>query len=208
MSTRNARGRDYVSSGPWNVVVERLHLRRLGAVLLLTLCACTPANSSDESLYTSVKEGDCRKLTTATAQFFESRGLSAEECDAPKGWRLFVVSSEERSWLELARDASLWSTEEQVVHKNAFGHFPNIGAEKVEWRLTSTRTPAALIFRIGAQNPQNIDKTLTRLFVLALKDSAPYFCGVAKTNEDARSMAENTVACSIPLPQLQLPKQQ
>jgi hypothetical protein len=178
----------------------------MGAVLLLTLTGCGPANSSEVSVYTSVKSGDCRKPSTAITAFYESRGLTAEECDAVKNWRLFVVSSDERSWLELARDTTLWSCEEQVVHQNDFGHFPNIGAEKVEWRTTKPNAPTALIFRIAAQDPQHTDKNLTRLFVLGFRDNTPYFCGVAKTNQEARTLAENKDSCSTALQVMQLSK--
>ena len=75
-------------------------------------------------MYTSVKSGDCRKPSKTIAAFYESRGLTAEECDAVKDWRLYLVSSDERSWLELTRDATLWSSEEQVVHQNDFWEFP------------------------------------------------------------------------------------
>jgi hypothetical protein len=175
-------------------------------VLLLALAACSPANSSEVSLYTLVKSGDCRKLSTTITAFYESRGLTAEECDAVKGWRLFAVSSDERSWLELARDTALWSSEEQVVHQNDFGYFPNIGAEKVEWRMTKANNPVALIFRIAAQDPQHTDINLTRLFVLGFKDNTPHFCGVAKSNQEARTLAEKKESCSTALQVKQLPK--
>jgi len=187
-------------------VTEKLCFRRLGTVLLFTLSACNSANSSEESLYTSVKSGDCRKPSTAISAFYESRGLTAEECVAAKGWRLFFVSSDERSWPELARDATLWSSEEQVVYKNNFGHFPNIGAEKVEWRMTKAGIPTALIFRIAAQDPQHTDKNLSRLFVLGFRDQTPYFCGVANTNQEARMLVEKRGACSTALQVRQLPK--
>ena len=119
-----------LTSSALKQVTEKSHLSRMSAVLLLILAACNAANSSETSLYTSVKSGDCRKPSATLSAYYESRGLTAEECDGAKGWRLFAVSSDERSWLELARDTSLWSSEEQVVHKNDFGNFPNLGAEK------------------------------------------------------------------------------
>lgn len=180
--------------------------RHLRAILLFILCIRSSWGSDEEGLYISVKSGDCRKPSTAITVFYESRGLTAEECVAARGWRLFFVSSDERSWPELARDTTLWSSEEQVVYKNDFGHFPNIGAERVEWRMSDAGVPTALIFRIAAQDPQHTGKNLSRLFVLGFRDQTPYFCGVAKTNQEARKLVEKKDSCSTALPARQLPK--
>lgn len=177
-------------------LAAKLHLNFFSALLLFAMPACSSANSGTESLYTSVKPGDCRKLSAETSAFYESRGLTAEECDAAKPWRLYAVSSDARSWVEVARGATLWSTEEQVVHRSEFGNFPNIGAEKVEWRITKTGAPIALIFRIAAQDPQRTEKNLTRLFVLGFRDNTPYFCGMVKSNEEARALAEREDLCA------------
>lgn len=187
-------------------IIKQPRLKRLGFALLFSMCACSPAMSGAESLYTSIKAGDCRKPSTSIVAFYESRGLTAEECKAADGWRLFVVSSDERSWLELARDRTLWSSEEQVVNRNEFGNFPNIGSEKVEWQMTKTNSPASLIFRITAQDPANINKNLSRLFVIGIRDNTPHFCGAVKTNKEARALAEGTSSCSIDLQIKELPK--
>lgn len=175
----------------------------IGAVLL---CVCNPANAASTSLYTSVKEGECKKPSAAIRAFYESRGLTVEECDAVKGWRLFSVASDERSWFELTRDGNLWSSDEQVVQRNQFGYFPNIGADKVEWIITSAGTPSAFIFRIAAQSSERTDKNPTRLFVVGFNGDTPYFCGVAKSNEEARALAGKTGSCSTALRLERLPK--
>lgn len=153
-----------------------------------------------KSQYTSIKSADCKKVAAPMAEAFHSRGLEAEECPAPKGWRLFVVSTNERSWLEIAYERSLWTTEEEVVYNNQFGHFPNIGADRIEWRVTKSGTPVALIFRIAAQDPDKPAigadaRTLSRLFVIGLAEGIPRFCGIAKSNQDARNMADNQATC-------------
>ena len=170
----------------------RYLLSGFGAILLFTTYA---VNADGTSVYTSVKEGECKKPAAALLAFYESRGLVGEECAGVGGWRLFWVGSDERSWFELMRDRDLWSTDEQVVQQNHFGHFPNIGADKVEWRLANTGVPTAFIFRIAAQNPERIDKNLTRLFVIGFKGNTPYFCGVAKSNDEARVLAGKTDSC-------------
>lgn len=180
--------------------------RRRAHILIALLLAYCPTDSHAESRYSSVKSGDCRQLSGAIGKFYEARGLSAEECEAARGWRLFAVSSDERSWFELSRESTLWSSEQQVVHKHSFGYFPNIGAEKVEWRITKTGAPTAFIFRIASQDPQNVTRNLTRLFVVAFKEDAPYFCGVASSNEEARALSENEEQCSSALAVHTLPK--
>lgn len=181
-------------------------LDRFCLAFMFSVCAFTPEISGAESLYTSIKSGDCQKPSASIAAFYESRGLTAEECKAVEGWRLFVVSSDARSWLELARERTLWSTEEQVVHRNEFGNFPNIGSEKVEWRMTKTHSPASLIFRITAQDPANVDKNLSRLFVVGIKNNIPLLCGVVRTNKEARALAEDTSSCAIALQVKDIPK--
>lgn len=173
-------------------------------LITVTLCLVGNWTSADEqsleSLYTSIKSTTCSKPPSSIAAAYDARGLSAQECPAPKGWRLFVVSSDERSWLEIARDHSLWSAEEEVVYRNEFGHFPNLGAERVEWRTTKSGVLSALIFRISAQDPNRPASgpgamNLSRLFVIGLASRTPRFCGTAKTNQEARVIADNATTC-------------
>ena len=185
---------------------KKLCLNQFGFAFLFSICACAPATSGAESLYTSIKSGDCQKPSKSIVALYDSRGLTAQECKAAEGWRLFVVSSDARSWLEAARDRTLWSSEEQVVNQNEFGNFPNIGSEKVEWPMTKANSPAALIFRIVAQDPAPTGKNLSRLFVIGFIKNTPYLCGVAKTNDEARALAEKTSACTIGLQVMELPR--
>ncbi len=201
-----ARIKSYVIASTPGYIVKQLRLNRFSFAFLFSMCACSPAMSGAESLYTSIKSGDCHKPSVSMVAFYESRGLTAEECKAAEGWRLFVVSSDARSWLELARDRTLWSSEEQVVNRNEFGNFPNIGSEKVEWQMTKANSPASLIFRIAAQDPAHTDKNLSRLFVIGIRNNTPHFCGVAKTNKEARALAEGTSPCSVDLQVKELPK--
>jgi hypothetical protein len=193
------KGRSATSMG-WRERPASTPLVCLGVALLL-FSGCDPAVSGEESVYTSVKSGECKSLTKIAAGSFEARGLTAEECDGVKGWRVFVVSSDARSWLEFGRDSNLWSSEEQVVYKNEFGNFPNIGAEKIEWRLDGNGNPVAVIFRIAAQDPQQTGRNLSRLFVVGFQDQAPYFCGTAKDNQAARALADKG-SCAVALKRL------
>ena len=206
MRSRNAYTASYVINPTPSSAAKKLSLNQFGFVFLFSICAYSPATSSAESVYTSIKSGDCHKPSKSVAAFYASRGLTAQECKAAEDWRLFVVSSDARSWLEVARDHTLWSSEEQVVNQNEFGNFPNIGSEKVEWPMTKANSPAALIFRIAAQDPALTGKNLSRLFVIGFIKNTPYLCGVAKTNDEARALAEKTSACTIGLQVMELPR--
>lgn len=110
-----------------------------------------------------------------------------------------------RSWLEMASGGTLWTSEEQVVNRNEFGNFPNIGSEKVEW-VVSNHVPVSLIFRIAAQDSKNVEKSLSRLFVIGFRNNTPQFCGVGKSNLEARALAEKISSCSTELQVSELPK--
>lgn len=154
------------------------------------------------SKFTSIESKNCSKLPKQIDTYFEKHGLYGDECKAPKGWRLFIVVGGDRSWVDIAHSNSLWTTEQEVMYKNDnfFGYFPNITSKQVEWRINKNGIPSALIFRITAQNPEQVGTNESRLFVVSLKDGIPQFCGTAKTNEEARSIADNTASCSTTLP--------
>ena len=134
---------------------------------------------------------------------------SVVECPAPREWRLFVEYDQEeaRSWILLSFGQSVWSTVSQVWgdEKYEFGHFPNVNSPQAEWRISKTGEPSALIFRVNAQNPENPSSNLTRLFVISLKKNMPSFCGITKTNEEAREMGDKAINCSPMLNKKTLP---
>lgn len=172
----------------------------LGALLTITAPAYGAA-----SIYTSLKEEECHVPSSVISAAYDAEGTTVQECPAPKGWRLFIVSSDERSWADIGRGASLWSTERAVVHDNSFGLFPNIGGAVAEWMVTGGGSPSSLIFRIAAQDP-NLPvaggevRRISRLLVIDLQDKEPTFCGLAKTNQEARDLATNRRLCKMQLP--------
>jgi hypothetical protein len=187
-------------------------LRRLIAISAVSISAALSyaglAKSPDEGsapqpVYTSVKTSDCRNPPASLSQSFDGRGLTAQQCRGIDGWTVFAVSSDERSWLELDRGGQLWTTEDQVVYQNDFGNFPNLGADKIEWRVRRG-VPYAVIFRIAAQDQSRLGPsgapTISRLFVVQLAADGPRFCGIAKTNDEARKLADAAAACSTALP--------
>lgn len=168
----------------------------------LSLCSAVPSPTRAEPIFTSIKEEDCRVPSSSVTAAYDAEGLTVQECAAVNGWRLLVASSDERSWIDIGRGPSVWSTEREVVYKNDFGSFPNIGGAVAEWGVTAGGAPSYLIFRIAAQSPVTEGTThrLSRLFVIDLKGQEPTFCGITKTNEEARALATRKGDCRFPLP--------
>jgi hypothetical protein len=137
-------------------------------------------------------------------------GLAVQECAALKPYRLFVVSSDERSWVDLRRGDRIWSTEQRVVYERdalALGHFPNVaGSRSAEWRLDGKGAPVAVIVRfnfVGSTQDAREGARVSRLLVIGLSKDAPCALGFAMTNEDARALADAPPkACPAPLPRL------
>jgi hypothetical protein len=170
------------------------------------------AESGVKSQYTSIAIQDCWVPPASLKSSFEARGVSVQECPALEGWRLFVVSSDAHSWIEIAHGSHLWSSEDQVVYRNEFGHFPNLGAERVEWRRKQGGIPVALIFRVSAQDPAasatgSGARNVSRLFVIGFQGNNVRFCGTARTNEEARVLSDNVTKCVQDLPERKLDSQ-
>lgn len=165
--------------------------------------------SHGKSLYTPIDPKRCWSPGKQLVAGYQARGLEAQECKAPGDWKLFIVSSDERSWVDLQRGERTWTTEEEVVYKNDFGYFPNIGSSVVEWIMSPDGKPSSFIFRINAQSPKQdapLYAKASRLFVISLRQDRPTFCGTARTNEEARTVAIRG-NCTGQLPMSTLPKE-
>lgn len=106
------------------------------------------------------------------------------------GYRLFLVSSEERSWLDIrGRDAN-WSAEQVVVYDHPIGNFPNVGGTKVvEWQRCPGDRNWTLTFRVRAQSADNANHSVSALYVVALGGGDIALAGRATTNAQARKVA-------------------
>jgi hypothetical protein len=167
------------------------------------LCACsTSVGEAGYSVYTSIRQGDCKDPTDALARAYAARGLTVEECRGTAEYQIFLVSSDANSWLDVRWDHSVLSLEEDIVYQNKFGLFPNVGgSDRIEWRFDDSAHVIALIFRVVAQNPQLTEahggSNLSRLFVVRLKPSGGCLLGVVETNEAARTLADSRVKCPV-----------
>jgi len=111
------------------------------------------------------------------------------------------VSSQANSWLELRRGAFSWSGEHDIVYDEPVGLFPNVGASPtVEWRRDERGHLHALIFRVVAQNPADLARQVSRLFVVRLGQEKACVIGRVATNAAARSLADSSRSCSGPRP--------
>lgn len=178
---------------------------RFSIISLFILLSFLSVNSSwadsqkIQSHYTSIQESDCKKPADAVVALYDKRGLSVQECPGTGAWKVFFVSSDARSWLDISSGNQFWSTEQQVVYKNEFGNFPNVGDEKLEWRTIVGGKPVGLIFKIIVQDQNDANKSQSRLFVLKLGENTAMFCGVAKKRPGAYIYISQKDKCTTEL---------
>ncbi len=178
-------------------------------VAALNAVTCLAADGAEpSSLYTPISASGCAAPSPEVANAYAAHDLAVEECPAPPPYRLFVVSSDARSWVDLRRNDRTWSTEQRVVYSRevlALGQFPNVaGSEVAEWRLNSHGQPRALIVRLKLVAPSEDARgaaTLSRLLVIGLSADTVCDLGLAKSNEEARRLAETSpTPCATSLP--------
>jgi hypothetical protein len=167
---------------------------------VLSFAALVPACGNNDgyvSKFTSIKDKDCKKLTDKKSLKFDKRRLDRYECESMKGWRIFTVTGAERSWLEIVQENALWSTEEAIVtgSANNFGNFQSLDFEKLEWIISSSGKPAALIVPVVAQDPEQYDKNLFRFFVIKFIDGIPKLCAVVKSARKATVTVNKSTKC-------------
>jgi hypothetical protein len=183
------------------------------SLLLITLTgvACLSAcGAKRTSLYAPLAPNSCVAPPPEILRIYAERDLGVEECPAPSPYRLFVVSSDTRSWVDLVRNNVIWSTEERIVYAQdvlALGHFPNVGgSDMAEWRLNKKGEPVAVIVRLRLVDPAQIASegaTVSRLVVIGLSEDAACDLGLAASNEEARQLADAAPAtCAASLPRI------
>lgn len=152
------------------------------------------------SYYTSIKDVDCFETPKLMTAYYDRRQLDADECPAPRGWRLFRVFSLDSFWIDIAYGDSLWSTE-NIVRKGLDYANPSIRPDGVEWRMVKSESPNALIFKIATIDAET-SKILSSIYVLNIVDNVPYYCGNANSFQEARNIANATKPCKRRLPNI------
>jgi len=163
--------------------------------------ACHAKSAGTSSTYVSLGDDNCFQPGPDIAQLYTQRSLGVVECAVKNSpLRLFMVSSEEHSWIDIGLGNRIWSTEEPVVYarENQFGFFPNVGSAPVEIILNPAQKPIGLIFRVTGQDPnstaQKIGK-LSRLFVIGFRKDGACVLGTAKDNRNGRTWLQKEKNC-------------
>jgi hypothetical protein len=160
---------------------------------LLLLLSEAHAQTGLSSHYTSLQR--CRpiaRLDIGERVLQRSPITAIRRCNGLKGWSLFVVDDDPRSWLVLSRGGQTYPLNHAMVDTFEAGYFPNItSSSKAEWRVDRFGTPVALIVRVSYQSKNDATRTQSGLFVVNLTASSPTVAGIARTNEEARARVQS-----------------
>ncbi len=179
----------------------KIHLLICCIFLMVWIETAWAGGDDIESSYVSLADDNCFQPPGDTRHLYSNRGLGVVECRMKNmAMRLFVVSSEARSWIDIAVGDKLWSTEDPIVYapENQFGFFPNVGVTPVEFVVTRKQVPVGLIFRVTAQDPNQQEQgssNISRLFVFGFRKEGVCFLGLADNNVAARSFLQTDVIC-------------
>jgi hypothetical protein len=160
-----------------------------------------------QSYYVSLEDKSCQTPSKSIRDRYQSRDLEVVECrvwakikSAPLS--LYVVSSNEHSWIDFVLRDKTWSTEDEIIYKkeNQFGNFPSISNAPAEIRMNRVSVAIGLIFRVTAQAPDNQSTNLgvsnvSRLFVIGFGESGACFLGLTRDNESARRLVDSGEMC-------------
>lgn len=177
----------------------------VSGVPVMSAFSAAPAYGQEYSQYVSLQPGSCKLPAASILAWYRTRDLTVSECPSKVTWhaapvRLLVVSSEERSWIDIAVGDTIWSGEEEVVYEqaNQFGHFPNIGHSPAELRIRSTGI-TGVVFRVLAQDPESSSAAsvsgLSRLFVFGFMGADVCFMGLVRDNVSARNLLDSGQNC-------------
>jgi hypothetical protein len=163
----------------------------LAAATVIACCAQPP-----RSVETSIRPADCTAPAEEIAKRYEQRDLGVQECPAPDGWRLLLVSSNENTWVDLTGPGVTWSAERPVVYESPIGNFPTVGVPPtVEWRHDSSGRIAAIILGVTAQNRETFETDRSAFYVVRLQPTAACVIGRPATAEEARTLADSPKGC-------------
>jgi hypothetical protein len=175
MTIRVARGRSWT----------------FAAATVIACCAQPP-----RSVETSISPADCTAPAEEIAERYEQRDLGVQQCPAPDDWRLFLVSSNENTWVDLIGPGVTWSAERPIVYESPIGNFPSVGVPPtVEWRRDSSGRVAAIILGVTAQNRETFETDRSAFYVVRLQPAAVCVIGRPATAEEARTLADSPKGC-------------
>jgi hypothetical protein len=139
------------------------------------------------------RQVDARDACGAAPAFdaaYQAKGLAVQECPGSTGYKVLVVSSDERSWVDLVRaDGTVWSAEDPVVYERPIGQFPNVDPASLTW-FPSSSLPKALAFKVTAQRFDEPEQRIERWYVVRLEPPPAAVVGRTGSAEEARALAE------------------
>lgn len=167
-------------------------------ILLSVLLSSTVfAKTETRSIYTDLKN-DCIVVSLPTElapiDFYES------ECKAFGGFALKESGGDLRYGPELSYGG-------QEIDLQRPPAFHGMGSQKIEWVYDLTRDEEglgklnfkALIYRLSVANPDGLSADTSVLYVVKLDGKKSCVIGTAKTNEEARKLANNKSAKCVQL---------
>ena len=164
-------------------------------VARLTEASQVPSPVANRSLYTSVRPSDCQAPSRSVAAAFKARGVTAQQCPAATGWRVFVVASDTNCWLELrskrsgpVKRPSSTTRDRAVSERRRLGQHP-------EMAPAAERQGHPLIFRVGAQDPPLPDGQPRVPPLGPSSPREPALIGRVVANGEARSLADSPKGC-------------
>lgn len=171
------------------------------AIVIACLAALLPASGCGRrvaaaSVFTSIRPADCAAPSADIVGSYKARGLGVQQCPAPQGWRLLLVSSDENAWIDLVGPAVIWSGERSIVYESPIGHFPSVDSSRqLEWRGDAGGPPSALIVPVTGQDPKTLTASRSVLYVARLRSDRVCIIGRAAGDEEARRLADGSEGC-------------
>jgi hypothetical protein len=127
---------------------------------------------------------------------YVQKDLGVEQCPAPDGWRVLLVSSDSNSWIDVAGPEVTWPGERPIVYEAPIGNFPSVGVPPtLEWRRTGDGQTTALIVPVTAQNRETFKTDQTAFYVVRFQSGRACVIGRPRTLEEARAMADSSKGC-------------
>lgn len=148
------------------------------------------------SEFTSIRADDCAAPPPEVAAGYQTRGLEVQQCPAPDGWQLLLVSSDANTWIDLETSGFTWSGERSTVYESPLGNFPSVDSSPgIEWRRNSGGQLTALIYRVTAQDRETLETNRSMFYIVRLRPDAACVIGRAVSSAEARTLADGTTGC-------------
>jgi len=166
------------------------------AIAAAAACSSRDAPAAVDSVYTSLRESDCHAPPQEIAAPYEQRDLGVQQCPAPPGWQLLLVSSDANTWVDIRGANVMWSGERPIVYEMPIGNFPGVDtATSVEWRRDGKGMLTAVIVRVTAQDRETLTTQQARMYVVRVTPATACVIGRVATPVDARALADGNPGC-------------